>query len=163
MVSNVRGELGPVTGTVWLDEQDVTRSRVEVTIDARGLDTRNEKRDEHLRSPDFFDVQTHPFVTFKSTSVRKGAGGALKVAGDLTIRGVTKPIVLDVDPLPAAINDPWGNTKRGAAARATLDRKAWGLTWNAAIETGGVAVGEKVAIEIEAELVRRKDGVAKKE
>lgn len=156
MVSHVRGELGPVTGTVWLDEQDVTRSRVEVSIDARRLDSRDQKRDEHLRSADFLDVEKHPHVTFKSKAVRKEAGGKLKVTGDLTIRGVSRPIVLDVDPLPAAVNDPWGNVKRGATARATINRSDWGLTWNAALETGGVVVGDKVAIEIEAELVKRK-------
>jgi polyisoprenoid-binding protein YceI len=158
MLSRVRGELGPVSGTVLLDEADLARSHVEIRIDARAIDTRDAKRDEHLRSADFLDVADHPEVTFRSTAVRRDDGGErLLVTGDLTIRGVTRPVTLEVDPLPPAVNDPWGNTKRGATARARINRKDWGLTWNLALEAGGVVVGDEVAIEIEVELVRRKD------
>jgi polyisoprenoid-binding protein YceI len=158
MISHVRGQLGPVTGTVVIDEGDLARSRVEVSVDARGVDTRDPKRDEHLRSADFFDVANHPTVTFRSTRVEapSGPGGDLRVTGDLTIRGVTRPVTLEVEALPPVIQDPWGNARRGVSARARVNRKDWGLKWNLAIEAGGVAVGDEVAIEIEAEIVARK-------
>ena len=158
MVSHVRGHLGPVTGTVFIDEQDPSRSRVDVSVDARGIDSREPKRDEHLRSADFLDVANHPKVTFRSTSVRPAAtaDGGLEVTGDLTIRGVTRPVTLAVEPLGPAVADPWGNTKRGTTARARIDRRDFGLRWNAALETGGFIVGDEVAIEIDVELVLRK-------
>ena len=158
MVSHVRGHLGPVTGTVFIDEQDLSRSRVDVSIDARGIDTREPKRDEHLRSADFLDVANHPTVTFRSTRVEapSGAAGDLRVTGDLTIRGVTRPVTLEVEALPPAIQDPWGNSRRGLSAHARISRKDWGLKWNLAIEAGGVAVADEVAIEIEAEITARK-------
>jgi polyisoprenoid-binding protein YceI len=154
MVSHVRGQLGAVTGSVKIDEQDLSRSRVDVRIDVRQLDTRDGKRDEHLRSADFFDVARYPEVAFRSTAVLPGRDGGLQVTGDLTVRDVTRPITLEVDPLPPAVSDPWGNVKRGATARASLNRKDFGLLWNVALETGGVLVGEKVDIEIEVELVK---------
>src|SRR5262245_10643001 len=158
MVAHVRGHLGPVTGTIFIDEQDLSRSRVDVSIDARGIDSREPKRDEHLRSADFLDVANHPTVTFRSTRVDApyGTGGDLRVTGDLTIHGVTRPVTLEVDPLPPAIKDPWGNTRRGVSGRARINRKDWGLKWNMAIEAGGVAVGDEVAIDIEAEIVARR-------
>lgn len=156
MVSHVRGELGPVSGTVVLDERDLTRSRVLASIDARGINTREEKRDEHLKSADFFDVENHPQVTFESTSVRRLDDGGYAVIGNLTIRGVSKSVTLNVEPLPPAVADPWGNVKRGATGRTTLNRKDFGLTWNMALEAGGVVVGDQVSVEIEVELVRRK-------
>ncbi|HEY2730147.1 MAG TPA: YceI family protein [Polyangia bacterium] len=158
MVSHVRGHLGPVTGTLVIDEQDLTRSKVDVTIDARAIDSRDAKRDEHLRSADFLDVANHPSVTFRSTRVEAPSGprGDLRVTGDLTIRGVSRPVTLEVEALPPAIKDPWGNSRRGVTARARIDRKDWGLRWNLAVEAGGVVVGDEVAIEIEAELVARK-------
>ena len=158
MVSHVRGHLGPVTGTIFIDEQDVSRSRIDVSVDARAIDSREPRRDEHLRSADFLDVANHPTVTFRSTRVEAPAGraGDLRVTGDLTIRGVTHPVTLDVDALPPAIQDPWGNQRRGVSARARISRKAWGLTWNMVIEAGGVGVGDEVAIEIDAEIVARK-------
>jgi polyisoprenoid-binding protein YceI len=158
MVSHVRGQLGPVSGTVVIDEQDLSRSRIDVSVDVRGIDSRDAKRDEHLRSADFFDVQNHPTVTFRSTRVEapRGLSGDLRVSGELTIRGVARPVTLDVEGLPPAIQDPWGNARRGVSARARVNRKEWGLKWNLAIEAGGVAVGDEVAIEIDAELVARK-------
>jgi polyisoprenoid-binding protein YceI len=153
MVARVRGHLGPVSGRVELDEQDLSRSRVEVNIDARGIDTREPKRDEHLRSADFLDVANHPNVTFSSTAVKPGKDGSLEVLGNLTIRGTTRPVTLQVEALEPAVSDPWGNRKRGAAARTTINRKDFGLTWNVALEAGGVMVGEQVEIEIEVELV----------
>jgi polyisoprenoid-binding protein YceI len=158
MLAHVRGQLGPVTGTVFIDEADLAGSRVDVTIDARGLDTREPRRDEHLRSADFLDVANHPNVTFKSTRVEapRGAAGDLRVTGDLTIRGVTRPVTLEVEALPPAIKDPWGNARRGVSARGRINRKDWGLVWNLALEAGGVVVGDEVTLEIEAELVARK-------
>jgi len=158
MVSHVRGQLGPVTGTVVIDEGDPSRSRVDVSIDARGVDTRDSKRDEHLRSADFFDVANFPTVTFQSTRVEapRGLQGAIRVTGDLSIRGVTRPVTLEVEALEPAIQDPWGNARRGVSARARVNRKDWGLKWNLAIEAGGVAVGDEVTIELDAELVGRK-------
>jgi len=156
MVSHVRGELGPIAGTVWIDDQDVTRSRVDISIDARKIATRDEKRDEHLRSADFLDVANHPTVTFKSTRVERGAGDELRVTGDLTIHGTTRPVTLAVDSLAPAVGDPWGNTKRGATAHAKINRKEWGLGWNVGLEAGGVLVGEEVAIELEVELLKHK-------
>jgi polyisoprenoid-binding protein YceI len=155
MVSHVRGELGPIAGAVWIDDQDITRSRIDVSIDARKIATRDDKRDEHLRSADFLDVANHPTVTFKSTRVER-AGDDLRVTGDLTIRGTTRPVTLTIESLAPAVTDPWGNTKRGATAHAKLHRKDWGLQWNVGLEAGGVLVGEEVAIEIEAELLKRK-------
>lgn len=158
MLAHVRGHLGPVTGTVAIDEQDVSRSRVDVSIDARGIDTREPKRDEHLRSADFLDVANHPNVTFRSTRVEapQGLAGDLRVTGDLTIRGVSRPVTLAVEALGPTMKDPWGNTRRGVSASLRISRKEWGLTWNLAIEAGGVTVGDEVSIEIEAELVARK-------
>ena len=158
MLAHVRGQLGPVTGSVFIDEQDLSRSRVDVSIDARGIDSREPKRDEHLRSADFLDVANHPNVTFRSTRVEapKGLDGDLRVTGNLTIRGVSRPVTLEVEALAPAIKDPWGNSRRGVSAHARINRKDFGLTWNRAIEAGGVVVGEEVVLELEAELVERK-------
>ncbi len=156
MVSHVRGELGPIAGAVWIDDQDVTRSRVDVSIDARQIATRDDKRDEHLRSADFLDVANHPTVTFKSTRVERAGGDELRVTGDLTIHGTTRPVTLTVESLTPAVADPWGNTKRGATARTKIHRKDCGLQWNVGLEAGGVLVGEEVAIELEVELLKRK-------
>jgi polyisoprenoid-binding protein YceI len=156
MVSHVRGELGPVAGVVWIDDQDITRSRIDVSIDARKIATRDDKRDEHLRSAEFLDVANHPTVTFKSTRVERAGGDDLRVIGDLTIRGTTRPVTLTVESLAPAVSDPWGNSKRGATAHAKIHRKDWGLEWNVALEAGGVLVGEEVSIEIEVELLKRK-------
>jgi len=121
----------------------------------RGIDSRDAKRDEHLRSADFFDVEHHPTVTFRSTRVEapQGPSGDLRVTGDLTIRGITRPVTRQVEPLENAIQDPWGNARRGVSARGRVNRKDWALKWNLAIEAGGVAVGDEVTIEIDAELV----------
>ena len=155
MVSNVRGEFGHVSGQVVIDEVDVTRSSVDVTIDASTINTHDAKRDEHLRSGDFFDVATYPTITFKSKRVQPGKGGDLFVTGDLTIRGVTREVTLDVEPLSAEINDPWGNVKRGASARARINRKDFNMVFNAALDGGGVLVGDEVSITLEVELGRK--------
>jgi polyisoprenoid-binding protein YceI len=143
---------------VVIDEQDPSRSRVDVSVDARGIDSREPKRDEHLRGADFLDVANHPTVTFRSTRVEalSGPDGDLRVTGDLTIRGVTRPVTLEVEALAPAVKTPWGDTRRGVSARARINRKDWGLRWNIALEAGGLTVGEEVAIEIEAEIIARK-------
>ena len=154
VISNVRGEFGKTTGTLKLDESDVTKSSVEATIETATIDTRVADRDNHLRSPDFFDVAKYPKLTFKSTKVEKAGEGKLKVTGDLTIKNVTKPVVLDVTGPSGEIKDPWGNTRRGVSAVTRINRKDFGLTWSKMVEAGPV-VGDEVAIEIEAELVKK--------
>jgi polyisoprenoid-binding protein YceI len=153
MVSNVRGELGEVTGEISFDPVDPTRSTVQARIDATGIDTRNPDRDAHLRSAEFLDVANHPAITFRSTAVRPGAAGAYEVDGELTIRDATRPVTLAVE-VSDEVRDPWGNAKRGIVGTARLDRRAFGLTWNAVMESGGIVVGETVDVTIEAELVR---------
>lgn len=155
MVSNVRGDLSKITGTLNLDDKDISKSTVEATIDASTVSTGEPKRDEHLRSADFFDVAKFPQLTFKSTKVEK-AGDRLKVTGNLTIHGVTKSVTLDVEPLSPEVKDPWGNVKRGASATTKISRKEFGLGWNKALETGGVVVGDEVSIQIDLELNKKK-------
>ncbi|HLL56224.1 MAG TPA: YceI family protein [Myxococcaceae bacterium] len=155
MVSTVRGEFDKVSGTVVLDEKDLKSSRIEATIDATTISTRNTKRDEHLRSADFFDVQKFPAITFKSTEVKAAGKDRFKVTGDLTMHGVTRPVVLDVESAATEVKDSYGNVKRGAVATTKLNRKDFGLNWNAALETGGVAVSDEVVVTIDLELNRK--------
>lgn len=159
VISDVRGEFGKTTGKVTLDEKDLGKSTVEATIDATTIDTREPKRDEHLRSADFLDVAKYPALTFKSTKVEAGKDGKVKVTGDLTLHGVTKPVTLDGE-LTGAIADPWGNTRRGFAATARINRKDFGLTWGKMLEAGPV-VGDEVRIDIQAELIKDKPAAAK--
>jgi len=153
VISNVRGDFQKLSGSVKLDEKDVTKSSVEATLETASIDTRVADRDTHLRSPDFFDAAKYPTITFKSTRVEKAGAGKLKVTGDLTIKGVTKQVTLAVDGPTAEVKDPWGNTRRGLAASTTLDRRDFGLTWGKVIEAGPV-VGDEVKIEIEGELIK---------
>jgi polyisoprenoid-binding protein YceI len=155
MVSNVRGEFGQIGGRIVIDDVDLTRSTVDVTIDVSTVNTHDPKRDEHLRSPDFFDVAQFPVITFKSRRVQPGKGGDLFVTGDLTIRGITREVTLDVEPLSPEVNDPWGNVKRGASARARINRKDFNVVWNAALDGGGVLVGDEVSITVKVELGRK--------
>jgi polyisoprenoid-binding protein YceI len=155
MVTNVRGELGPITGRVIIDESDLSRSSVEATIDATAISTRDEKRDAHLRSPDFFDVEKYPTITFRSRRVEPGKGGHLRVTGDLTIRGITRETTLEVEPLSPEVRDPWGNDKRGISATTRINRKDFEVSWNAALDGGGLVVGDEVAVTIEVELGRK--------
>ena len=154
MVSNVRGEFGKVSGVVKVDDSDVTKSTIEATIDVASINTRNAKRDEHLRSPDFFDAAKYPTITFKSTKAEKTASG-WKVTGDLTMHGVTKPVVLDVEGPTPEIKDPWGNSRAGAQATAKIDRQDFGISWNKALDAGGVTVGNEVSITIDVEAVKK--------
>lgn len=155
MVSNVKGSFGTFSGTVEVDEKDSAGSKVSVTIDAASINTGVAKRDEHLRSADFFDTARYPTVTYVSKKVEKSGKDRLKVYGDLTLRGVTRPVVLDVEGPTAAYRDPWGKTRRGASATATINRRDFGLTWNKVIEAGGVLVGDEVKIILEMEFIRK--------
>ncbi|MEE8409422.1 MAG: YceI family protein [Myxococcota bacterium] len=155
MVTNVRGELTNVTGTLELDDKNITKSTIQIEIDAATIDTRNEKRDGHLKSPEFLDVAKFPKITFKSTKIRKAGKGKLKVTGNLTIRGVTKSVILDVEGPTAEVKAPWGAVVRGLHATTTIKRKEFGLTWNKALEAGGILVGEEVKITLDIELVKQ--------
>jgi len=155
MVSNTRGQFGKFTGNALIDEASPGSSKVNLEIETASINSSDPKRDEHLRSADFFDVKQFPKMTFRSTLVER-AGAGWKVTGDLTIRAVTKPVVLEVDALSPAVKDPWGGTRRGTRARAKVDRKAFGLNWNTALEAGGVAVGDEVILDLEVELVEKK-------
>ena len=154
MVSNVRGEFGKVTGALTLDDKDPSKSTVQATIDATTVDTRDAKRDEHLRSPDFFDVAKYPTIAFKSKSVKK-AGDRWSVLGDLTLHGVTKEVTLDASALSPQVKDPWGNTRTGLSAATKLSRKDFGLSYNKALDNGGVVLGDEVAISLELELTQK--------
>jgi polyisoprenoid-binding protein YceI len=151
-VSTVRGTLGKVTGNVTLDESDVTKSSVTATIDATGIDTREAKRDEHLRSPDFLDTKKFPTITFKSTKVEKLDERRFQVTGDLTLRGVTKPAVLTVEGSPTPMQDPFGNTKLGGVVKTKLNRQDFGVAWNKKLDAGGLVVGDEVDVTIDVEL-----------
>jgi polyisoprenoid-binding protein YceI len=156
MVSNVKGSFEKHTGVVTINDKDITKSRVDVSIDTASVNTNVAKRDEHLRSSDFFDVAKYPTMTFVSKKVAKAGKGKLKVTGDLTLHGVTKEVVLDVDALSKESKDPWGNTRSGTVATTKINRKDFGLVYNAVLETGGVAVGEEVTINLEIEMIKAK-------
>jgi polyisoprenoid-binding protein YceI len=154
MISNVRGEFTKVAGKAVGDAADPAATVVEATIDAASVDTRNQKRDDHLRSPDFLDVAEFPTITFTSRKVEK-AGDGWKLTGDLTLHGVTKLVVLDVTDVTAPMKDPWGNTRIGAQATMTINRRDFGIVFNKALDGGGVLVGDEVAITIDVEVVKK--------
>jgi len=156
VVANVRGEFGGPVGTASFDPSDLSTLRIDATIDARTINTRNADRDKDLRSDLFFDVAKYPRITFKSRSVTVAAPGKLNVAGDLTIRGVTKPVTLAVDGPTAEIKDIWGSQRIGATATTMIDRRDFGLVYNRVLEAGGAVVGDQVAISLEIELTRNK-------
>lgn len=156
VIANVRGNFPEVTGGGVIDEKDITKSTVHVSIAAASLDTNVEKRDTHLKSPDFFDVEKYPTLTFKSKKIEKNGNGELKVRGDLTIRGITKEIDLLVSGPTQSIKDPWGNNRKGAQASAQINRKDFGMTWNKSLDAGGLVVGDEVDISIEVELIEQK-------
>ena len=153
MVSRTKGRFADVTGTIHIAD-DPLRSSVEVAIPVASIDTRDEARDGHLRSGDFFDAENHPLLGYRSTKVTPAGDRRWNVEGELTVRGVTRPVPLEVT-FEGGAKDPWGGDRIGFTARAELDREAFGLTWNQALETGGVLVGKQVRIEIEAEAVLR--------
>ena len=154
MVSNVKGSFDKYSGTVDINDKDITKSKVEVTIDTNSINTNVQKRDEHLRSADFFDVAKFPTMTFVSKKVAKAGNDKLKVTGNLTLHGVTKEVVLDVEGPSKESKDPMGMIRSGATASTKINRKDFGLAWNKALETGGVAVGEEIIITLEIEMIK---------
>jgi polyisoprenoid-binding protein YceI len=155
MVTKVRGSFNQFEGSGYLDVENPSASKVELTIQSASIDTRNADRDGHLRGNDFFDMENYPEISFVSTSVEAIDGG-YRVTGDLAIKGVTKPVVLDFEYNGTAV-DPFGNTRVGLEGTTTINRKDWGVNWNAALETGGVLVGEKVVLEFEVSAIRTGD------
>jgi polyisoprenoid-binding protein YceI len=153
LVSKVRGRFAKYTGSVQLDENELARSSVEAEIDIASIDTGTAQRDAHLRSADFFDVEQHPTMRYRSQRIEKIAGDRYRVIGELTIRGVTREVPLEVE-YGGRATDPWGNERAGFVARASLDRKDFGLGWNQVLETGGVVVGDRIDIDIDIEVVR---------
>ena len=154
MISNVKGHFAGLRATIELDAADVTRSRVEASLDAASVTTGEPQRDAHLKSADFFDAAKFPVLSFVSRSVSHRADGSLVVAGDLTIRGVSREVVFSVDGPSEAARDPWGKERIGLAATTKINRKDFGLNWNAALETGGILVGEEVAISLDVQFVK---------
>jgi polyisoprenoid-binding protein YceI len=154
-IATVRGAFSKVTGTLLFDENDVTKSTVDVTIDVSTVDTREPNRDNDLRSDKFFDVAHYPSMTFKSRKVEQVAPGKLKVTGDLTIRGTTKEVVLDVDGPTAPVKDPWGHQRAAVNATTKINRQDFGVKWNATMDNGGVVVGDDVPITIDVEMVKQ--------
>jgi len=151
MITTVKGRFAEFEGTIVADEEHLADSSVDVTMQAASLDTRSEQRDAHLRSPDFLDVETYPTVTFRNTGL-VGTKDEFQLTGDLTIRGVTRPITLDVT-FEGEGKDPWGGTRASFSAKGKFDRRDFGLTWNVALETGGILVSNEVKINIEAQVV----------
>jgi polyisoprenoid-binding protein YceI len=154
VVTKVRGEFNEWSGTILYDDKDITRSSVEVSIRVASIDTKDAKRDEHLRSPDFFDVENHPTITFKSKRIEKKENGLVAV-GDLTIRGVTKEIEIPFD-FAGTVVDPYGNTRLGLSAKASVNRQDFGVSWSKKLDTGGLVVGDEVEIGIEVEAIKAK-------
>lgn len=155
MISNVKGNFEKVSGVLELNDKDILKSSVSVNIDVASINTNIKKRDDHLRSADFFDVVKYPAITFKSTKVEKAGKSGLKVTGNLTIKGVTKVVVLKVEGPTSEVKDPWGNLRKGASATATINRKDFGVNWNATMDNGGMVVGEDVTIQLEVEFMKK--------
>jgi polyisoprenoid-binding protein YceI len=154
MISNVKGQFHKVTGSLTRDESNPANSRVEAVIDAPSIETRDPQRNGHLKSADFLDVENFPTLSFKSTRVRVVADGELAVEGDLSIRGVTRKVSFSVEGPTPPTKDPWGNTRIGLSATTKINRKDFGLTWNTALETGGILVGEEVIITLDVEFLK---------
>ncbi|MCG5054141.1 MAG: YceI family protein [Myxococcales bacterium] len=160
MVTDVRGTFNKVDGLVNLDDKDPTKSVVEVSIDVNSVDTREPKRDEHLKAPDFFNAEKNPKITFKSSKIKKAGKDKYKVTGDLMINGVTKEVTLDVAGPTKPLKNPWGMMVRGVSATGKVNRKDFGLVWNKALDAGGVLVGDEVKIQVDAELVEKPGAAA---
>lgn len=158
MISNVRGRFEDFTGTVDFDENDLSTLKIAVDVETKSVNTRDAQRDAHLRSADFFDSDNYPTMSFRSTRVEAEGKEKARVHGDLTIRGITHPVVLEAE-LNGIAKSPWGSTSAGFSAHTKVNRKEWGLEWNMALETGGILVGDDVKIEIEIELVKQETPV----
>jgi polyisoprenoid-binding protein YceI len=155
MISNMKGQFTSVTGTLSLDEADLAQSSVEAAIEVTSIHTRDENRDAHLKSADFFDAEQFPTMQLKSTHIALKPDGEMAVTGDLTIKGVTRKVVFAVEGPTPATKDPWGNTRIGVVASTKINRKDFGLTWNAVLEAGGVMVSEDVSITMDLEFVKQ--------
>ncbi|HUA87710.1 MAG TPA: YceI family protein [Bryobacteraceae bacterium] len=155
MISHVKGEFTKISGSVIFDPQNLAASSIEVTIDAASISTREPQRDAHLKSAEFLDVEKFPSIVFKSAKITATGKDSYHAAGELTIHGVTRPVTLDVEGMTPEAKDPWGFLRRGATASTTIDRKDFGVAWNAALETGGVMVGDQVQITIDVEMARK--------
>ena len=153
MISNVKGEFTAVTGKLDINGEDITQSHVEASIDVATINTRDAQRDAHLKSADFFDVDKFPALSFKSTRIAR-KDDELEVAGDLTIHGVTRNVVFEVEGPSMPTKDPWGNLRVGLSATTRINRKDFGLTWNAALETGGILVGDDVTLTLDVEFIK---------
>lgn len=153
VISTTKGRFTRYEVDADVDEQNLANSRATVRIEAASIDSRDEKRDAHLRSADFFDAENHPYITFTTKRFEAKGGDDYKLIGDLTIRGVTKEIALDSE-ITGPVKDPWGGVRYGISAQAKVHRKDWGLTWNGVLEAGGVVVGDDVKLSIETELVK---------
>lgn len=154
MISNVKGQFTGVSGKLTLSQEDITRSQIEATIDAATINTRDAQRDTHLKSADFFDAEKFPTLSFKSVRVKRVSNEELAVEGELTIHGVTRNVVFAVEGPTAPGKDPWGNTRIGISATTKINRKDYGLTWNAALETGGILVGDEVTITLDVQFIK---------
>ena len=154
-ISNVQGQFTKISGTVQLDEAEVTKSTVNATIEVNSLDTRVAARDKDVLSEHFFDASKFPSMTFQSKKIVRGEGGKLKMTGDLTLHGVTREVTFDVDGPTAAIKDPWGNIRRGVSATAKITRQDFGLTYNSALPSGELMVGDSVAITLDIEIIKK--------
>ncbi len=154
MISNVKGHFSKLTGVLKHVDGDPTKSSIEATIEAASIDTREPQRDTHLKSSDFLHVEQFPTLSFKSTDIKVVGDGELKVDGDLTIRGVTRKVTFAVDGPTPPMKDPWGNIRMAISATTRINRKDFGLTWNAALETGGILVGDEVTITLDVEFVK---------
>ena len=159
MVTKVRGSFNEFEGTGYFDAESPANSRAQLTIKAASIDTRNADRDNHLRSNDFFDMDTYPTITFTTTAIDQIDPEHYRVTGDLAIKGVTKPVTVDFEYNGTAV-DPYGNTRIGFEGKATVNRKDWGVNWNAALEAGGVLVSENVTLEFEVSAIRTSDAIA---
>jgi polyisoprenoid-binding protein YceI len=155
MISNVKGVFHKFNGVFEIDDKDITKTKASVTIDVASIDTGIEKRDEDLRSANFFEVAKYPIMTFVSKKFMRVGANKFKMTGDLTMHGVTREVVLDMEGLETVVKDPWGGMRRGVTLSTRLNRKDFGLTYNKVLETGGVMVGDEVAVNIEVEMVRK--------
>lgn len=155
MIAKVNGGFEKLSGQLVLDKENFANSKVEADIEAASINTREAQRDAHLKSADFFDVEKYPTISFRSNKVERVGEGELKVLGELTIHGVTKSVTLDVDGPSDELKDPWGQTKIGATGTTKIKRKEFGLTWNAALEAGGVLVGDDVSITLDMQFVKK--------
>jgi polyisoprenoid-binding protein YceI len=155
MISNVKGQFQKTSGTITVNGNDPASAKVDATIDASSVDTRVEGRDTHLKGPEFLDVAKYPTITFKSSKVTAAGANKWKVTGDLTLHGVTRPVVLDVETAGPPIQDPMGHTRAGASATTTIKRSDFGISWNKTLDAGGVMVGDEVAISIDVEAIKK--------